>query len=60
MQENILMPGDAAGNYQEKWSKTFDLSFLILWVILFVFLLAWTLIYDPHLFNATAFFPDQL
>ena len=32
---NILMPGDAAGNYDEKWTKTFDLQFLILWIILF-------------------------
>ncbi len=27
MQNNILMPGDAAGNYDEKWTKTFDLKF---------------------------------
>ena len=29
------MPGDSAGNYDEKWIKTFDLKFLILWLILF-------------------------
>ncbi len=56
MPDNILMPGDAAGNYDEKWTKTFDLKFLILWLVLFAFLLGWTLIYDPHLFDAKAFF----
>ena len=56
MQNNILMPGDAAGNYDEKWTKTFDLKFLILWLILFAFMLSWTIIFDPNLFNAKAFF----
>ncbi len=28
LQNNILMPGDLAGNYDEKWTKTFDLKFL--------------------------------
>ena len=55
MQNNILMPGDSAGNYDKKWTETFDLKFLILWLILFVFLLSWTLIFDPNLFNAKAF-----
>ena len=27
MQDNILMPGDYSGNYDEKWTKTFDLKF---------------------------------
>ena len=27
MQDNILMPGDVAGNYDKKWTKTFDLVF---------------------------------
>ena len=56
MQENLLMPGDAAGNYDKKWTETFDLKFLILWIILFVLLLSWTLIYDPSLFEAKEFF----
>ena len=56
MQNNILMPGDSAGNYDEKWTKTFDLKFLILWLILFVILLSWTLIFDADLFDAKAFF----
>lgn len=56
MQKNVLMPGDIAGNYNEKWTKTFDLQFLILWLILFGLLLIWTLIFDPNLFNAKAFF----
>ena len=56
MPKNILMPGDAAGNYDEKWTKTFDLKFLILWLVLFAFLLSWTVIYDPHLFEAKSFF----
>ncbi len=56
MQDNILMPGDAAGNYDEKWTKTFDLKFLILWLILFAFLLTWTIVFDSSLFNAKHFF----
>ncbi len=56
MQNKVLMPGDAAGSYDEKWTKTFDLKFLIMWIILFVLLLSWTIVYDPNLFNATAFF----
>ena len=55
MQNNILMPGDAAGNYDGKWTKTFDLTFLILWLVLFLLLLGWTVIYDPKLFSATDF-----
>ncbi len=30
MQNNVLMPGDTAGRYDEKWTKTFDRKFLIL------------------------------
>ena len=56
MENNILMPGDSAGNYDEKWTKTFDLKFLILWLILFVLLLSWTIIFDPNLFSAKEFF----
>ena len=56
MQNNVLMPGDAAGDYSEKWTKTFDLKFLILWLILFVFMLGWTIISDPNLFQAKEFF----
>ena len=56
MQNNVLMPGDAAGNYNEKWTKTFDLKFLILWIILFIILLVFTLVFDPDLFSERAFF----
>lgn len=56
MQNNILMPGDKAGNYDEKWTNTFDLKFLIIWLILFALLLIWTIIFDPSLFNAKTFF----
>ncbi len=56
MQDKLLMPGDAAGNYDERWTKTFDLKFLILWLILFAFLLSWTVLFDPGLFDAWAFF----
>ncbi len=57
MQNNVLMPGESSGgNYDEKWTKTFDLKFLILWIILFLLLLGWTIIYDPNLFNAKEFF----
>ena len=56
MQDDILMPGDTAGNYDKKWTKTFDLKFLIIWLILFALLLCWTIVYDPHLFDAKSFF----
>ena len=56
MGNNILMPGDSAGNYDKKWTETFDLKFLIIWLILFALLLGWTFIYDPNLFNARHFF----
>ena len=56
MVNNVLMPGVAAGNYDKKWTETFDLKFLILWLILFVLLLSWTIIFDPNLFNAKEFF----
>ena len=56
MQNNILMPGDTAGNYNEKWTKTFDLQFLILWIVLFTILLVCTIIFDPTLFGEKVFF----
>ena len=56
MQNNVLMPGDTAGNYNKEWTKTFDLKFLILWVILFLVLLVFTIIYDPTLFLEKEFF----
>ncbi len=56
MQNNVLMPGDSAGNYDKHWTKTFDLKFLILWIILFIFLLSWTIIFNPNLFEAKEFF----
>ncbi len=56
MPDNVLMPGDAAGNYDEKWTKTFDLKFLILWIILFVLLSSWTIIFDLNLFTEKEFF----
>ena len=56
MEKDVLMPGDLAGNYNEKWTKTFDLKFLILWLILFAILLSWTVLFDPGLFTAKSFF----
>lgn len=56
MSNNVLMPGDSAGNYDEKWTKTFDLQFLILWLVLFAFLLSWTVIFDSNLFDEKVFF----
>ena len=56
MQEGILLPGDKAGNYNEKWTKTFDLQFLILWILLFLVLLGFTLYFDTSLFHAKSFF----
>lgn len=56
MEKKVLMPGEVAGNYNEKWTKTFDLQFLILWLVLFALLLVWTIVADPHLFDAHKFF----
>lgn len=56
MANKVLMPGDAAGNYNEKWTKTFDLKFLVLWLVLFAILLVWTLVKEPDLFEEKEFF----
>ena len=56
MQNNVLMPGDKAGNYDKKWTQTFDLKFLILWIVLFAILLIVTIIFDPNLFSEKTFF----
>jgi len=56
MQNNILLPGDSAGNYDEKWTKTFDLKFLILWILLFFILLILTIKFDNNLFKEKIFF----
>ena len=56
MQNNVLMPGDKAGNYDKEWTKTFDLKFLILWIVLFAILLIVTIIFDPSLFSEKTFF----
>lgn len=56
MKDTVLMPGDAAGNYNEKWTKTFDLSFLILWLFLFFVLLVCTLLFNQSLFTEKSFF----
>ena len=56
MKDTVLMPGDAAGNYNEKWTKTFDLSFLILWLFLFFVLLVCTLLFNQSLFAEKSFF----
>ncbi|MBR3654271.1 MAG: hypothetical protein IKN62_02410 [Elusimicrobia bacterium] len=56
MQKDVLLPGDVAGSYNEHWTKTFDLKFLILWLILFAILLTWTISFDPGLFTAKSFF----
>lgn len=56
MEQKVLMPGEMAGNYDEKWTKTFDLQFLILWLGLFAILSVWTVVADPHLFDARKFF----
>ena len=60
MQNNVLMPGDNAGNYDEKWTKTFDLCFLILWIVLFIIMLAVTFIFDSSLFSEKIFFTKTL
>ena len=54
--KNILMPGDVAGHYNEKWTKTFDLQFLILWIVLFTALLVYTIFFDASLFHEKDFF----
>lgn len=56
MANDVLMPGDTAGNYNEKWTKTFDLKFLVLWLVLFAILLVWTLVKEPDLFEEKVFF----
>lgn len=60
MQDNILMPGDSAGNYDEKWTKTFDLKFLILWLVLFALLFRSQFANPQEFWSAILLFPPVM
>jgi len=53
--KEILLPGVIAGNYSEPWYKTFDLVFLIGWIISFTALLIVTLLASPDIFTDFSF-----
>ncbi len=57
MQNNILMPGDSAGNYDKKWTETFDLKFVILWFILFLILYKDQFVNLKEFWSAMILFP---
>ncbi|KAG9402633.1 hypothetical protein AC1031_007241 [Aphanomyces cochlioides] len=52
--------GDVAGDYEESWTKTFDLTFLIGMVIYFGVLTILTYFYNPEYFTNTTFWLSQL
>lgn len=60
MNDNLLMPGEAAGSYDKDWKQTFDLTFLILWLFFFIILSVWTYLGDPDLFTYKQFFTNSL
>ena len=55
-EQNVIMPGEVNGNYDEDWKKTFDLQFLIGWFVLFLILLTYTICCDSSLFTEKRFF----
>ncbi|MGL6225545.1 MAG: hypothetical protein ACRC10_02850 [Thermoguttaceae bacterium] len=45
-----------SGNYLAKWTQTFDLYFLLGWIVAVLILLALTILYQPDFFHEYAFF----
>lgn len=56
MNNDFILPGENAGNYSEDWKKTFDIVFLIGWVIAIVILSIVTITVQPNLFTNYFFF----
>ncbi|CAK4083034.1 unnamed protein product [Aphanomyces euteiches] len=52
--------GDVAGDYEESWTKTFDLTFLIGMVVYLVVMVVLTYIYHIDYFTNTSFWLSQL
>jgi len=50
-----MLPGECAGDYRQDWKQTFDLAFLMGWIIAFVIMLAVTARIQPELFTAYPF-----
>jgi dolichol kinase len=55
-QQVVMLPGDCAGDYSAKWTKTFDLWFLNGWILGALALAMVTWFYQPGLFGNYLFF----
>jgi len=55
-QEQVILPGESAGFYDQDWKKTFDLTFLLGWLAALVMLLIATLSFQPGLLTDGTFF----
>ncbi len=56
MSDNVIHPGECAGDYSCDWRKTFDLPFLVGWSVAFIILFIITLHLQPELFSNFRFF----
>ena len=53
---NLILPGENAGDYSERWEKTFDKVFLLGWILSAIILSIVTFIFQPSLFTKYQFF----
>ena len=51
MVDQVLAPGEVAGDYSADWRKTFDLAFLIGWMITVAVLGIVTFLIEPQFFR---------
>jgi dolichol kinase len=56
MENQVIQPGESAGNYDGDWKESFDLFFLASWSVLLISLIAATALTRPELFSDGPFF----
>ncbi|MHC9539223.1 MAG: hypothetical protein AB9903_06855 [Vulcanimicrobiota bacterium] len=56
MSDNVIHPGESAGDYSMDWTKTFDLAFLTGWSAAFIILFIVTLHLQPGILSNYGFF----
>jgi dolichol kinase len=56
MSNEYILPGENAGDYSSNWKKTFDIVFLIGWIVAFIILTIVTINVQPDLFTEYFFF----
>ncbi|KAF0734342.1 hypothetical protein Ae201684P_018148 [Aphanomyces euteiches] len=57
---SLCEEGEVAGDYEESWTKTFDMVFLIFMLTYLIILLVLTALYSPQYFSDTTFWLMQL